>query len=104
MDKCQYCQGYHAEHFICDEYIEAVRTVDDYTKKLSTYVELISDDFQSTFSVVDENTLANMMGFEHDFESLIKIIHKYIPDCEVKFTKTNQFDDKYDIYLVTAVC
>lgn len=81
----------------------AVRTVDDYTKNLSTYVEVISDDFQSTFSVVDENTLANMMGFDGDFKKLTKIIHNYIPDARVEFKKTNQMASTYDIYLVTAI-
>lgn len=69
---------------------------------LATYVEVISDDFQSTFTVVDDNTLANMMGFKGDFENLTKIIQNYLPDAEVSFTKTNQFPDDYDIYLVRA--
>lgn len=67
---------------------------------LSKFVEQISDDFQSTFTVVDENTLANMMGWPGDFQNLQNIIHKYLPNADIHFTKTNQFDDAYDIYLV----
>lgn len=69
---------------------------------LASFVENISDDFQSTFTVVNENTLANMMGFPDDFKNLTVIIQNYLPGAEVKFEKTNQFDDVYDIYLVTA--
>lgn len=67
---------------------------------LSDYVEQISDDFQSTFTVVNQNTLANMLGFPGDFENLQTIVKKYIPNSELEFTKTNQFDDVYDIYLI----
>lgn len=71
-----------------------------YRCKLSTYVNKISDDFQSTFTVVDDRTLANMLGLTNDFKLLTKIIKKYIPDAELDFIKTNQFDDVYDIYLI----
>jgi len=33
-------------------------------------VRRLSDDFQSTFTVVDENTLVNLLGFDGDFEKL----------------------------------
>lgn len=68
--------------------------------KLSTYVEVISDDFESTFSVVDNDTLANMLGFPGDFEKLTKIIQNYIPNAKVNFHKTEQFKGEYDVYLV----
>ncbi len=75
----------------------------DYMKYLSTYVELISDDFQSTFTVVADNLLTNMMGFPGDFENLTNIIQNYIPGAELKFKKTGQFDDEYDIYMIALV-
>ncbi len=68
--------------------------------KLATYVEQISDDFQSTFTVVSENVLSNMLGFPGDLENLIKVIRKYIPDAELEFIKTNNFPEDYDIYLI----
>lgn len=73
--------------------------------RLSEYVEQISDDFQSTFTVVDENTLGNMLGFPTDFARLTKIIHKYIPNAELEFIKTNRLGaaEIYDIYLVRDV-
>jgi hypothetical protein len=69
--------------------------------KLSTYIEQISDEFQSTFTRVDDNTLSNMLGFPSDYCSLIDIIRKYIPDAKVEFIKTGEFEnDQYDIYFV----
>lgn len=67
---------------------------------LSTYVEVISDDFQSTFTVINDNTLANMMGMPGDFETLTNIIVKYVPDAKLKFVKTGAFKSDYDIYYV----
>lgn len=69
---------------------------------LSTYVELISDDFQSTFTVVDENTLVNMMGFPEDFMKLTKIIQNYMGPVEVWFMKSGKFNEPYDMYCVRA--
>ncbi len=70
--------------------------------RVKDYVEQISDDFQSTFTVIDDNTLANMMGFASDFINVTNIIQKYIPDAKVEFTKTNELgkDKAYDIYIV----
>lgn len=68
---------------------------------LSTYVEQISDDFQSTFTVVSPNVLANMMGFKNDFDKLTQIVRDYIPNAELEFNKTNLLDDVYDMYLVS---
>jgi hypothetical protein len=72
-------------------------------ENLATYVEQISDDFQSTFQVVNANTLANMMGFPDDFNQVTKIIQNYIPGAVVTFEKTNQLNDTYDIYLVRLI-
>lgn len=69
-------------------------------EKLEAYVEQISDDFQSTFTVVGENTLANMLGFPGDFEALTKIVRNYIPEANLEFTKTNTFPNSYDVYLI----
>ncbi len=67
---------------------------------LSDYVEQISDDFQSTFTVKDPDTLMNMMGLPDDFKRVTEIIHKYLPNAKLEFVKTNQLEDDYDIYLV----
>jgi hypothetical protein len=70
---------------------------------IANFVEQISDDFQSTFTVVGPNKLANMLGMPGDFEALTLIIQKYIPDANVKFTKSNQMPGEYDIYIVEVV-
>ena len=69
--------------------------------KLATYVEDISDDFHSTFCVVNDNTLSNLLS-KDDFENLTKIIKNYIPNVKVKYTKTNQLNNDYDIYIIEA--
>ena len=60
---------------------------------------MISDDFQSTFSVIRSNTLSNMMSSK-DFEEVESIIMNYMPDVLVTFTKSNAFASDYDIYFV----
>lgn len=71
---------------------------------LAYYVEDISDDFQSTFSVVNDTTLANMLGSSpNDFEVLGKIISKYIPNAVITYVKTGEYPGKYDLYLISAV-
>lgn len=67
---------------------------------LADFVEEISDDFQSTFTVVNKTTLANMLGAPGDFIQLTKIIRKYIPNASLEFEKTNQMQDEYDIYII----
>lgn len=62
--------------------------------------EDISDQFQSTFSVVSENTLSNMMGFPGDFEHLTGIVRRYIPGAELEFIKSNIFKGDYDMYFI----
>lgn len=73
--------------------------------KLADFVEQISDDFHSTFTVVQDDTLMNMMGLPGDFESIEKIIKRYLPNARVMFQKTNELGthEPYDIYLVRAV-
>lgn len=70
---------------------------------LAKYVEQISDEFQSTFTVIDDNTLSNCLGmFKNDFDEVKRIIRKYIPKAKVTFIRQNQFPDEevYDVYLV----
>jgi hypothetical protein len=72
-----------------------------YESKLCTYIEQISDEFHSTFSIHDDNTLKNMMGFDGDFENLTNIIRKYIPYAELEFTKSGMMGkEPYDLYFI----
>ena len=74
------------------------------SNKLATYVEIISDEFKSTFTVVNDHTLMNMLGLKDDFHTVTKIIQKYLPNHTVWFSKTGDLgDDPYDIYLIKAV-
>lgn len=74
-------------------------------KTLSEFKEQISDDFQSTFTVINDYMLANMMGFPNDFKQVEQIIKKYIPEAIVSFKKTNELgkDSVYDIYLISII-
>lgn len=65
---------------------------------LKDYVEKISDDFSSTFTVIDENCLGNMLQGPQEFEEVARIIRKYLGDVQVKFTKSGMMDDEYDFY------
>lgn len=69
-------------------------------KTLADFKEEISDDFQSTFTIINSNKLANMLGMPGDFENLTNIIKKYIPDANLEFTKTDQLRSSYDIYTI----
>lgn len=73
-------------------------------KKLADFVDEISDDFMSTFTVVEDNKLYNMLGMPGDFDNLRGIIRKYLPKHEVTFTKTDRLgnDEEYDIYVIQA--
>ncbi len=74
--------------------------MNQYKSQLATYIEQISDDFQSTFTRMGPNVLSNMLGMKGDFENLTRIVQNYIPDAKLKFTKTNNFEAEYDIYLI----
>lgn len=64
-------------------------------------VELISDDFQSTFTLVKTNTLANMLQGKHEFDEVTSIIQKHCGPVKVNFTKTNDLGPgEYDIYIM----
>lgn len=69
---------------------------------LQDHIEKISDDFQSTFTLINENAMANLMGRPGDLEQVTEIIHRYLPQVEVKFHKTGQIPGDYDIYVVSV--
>lgn len=75
-----------------------------YETELSTYVELISDDFGSTFSVLGPNRLQNMLGMlTNDFTELERIVGKYIPEAKLKYIRLNWFPESegpYDAYVI----
>lgn len=72
----------------------------DFLDKDREKVELISDDFQSIFSVAAINILVNMMG-SSDKENLTNIIKKHLGNVSVQFHKTGQLGEKdYDIYAI----
>lgn len=65
---------------------------------LSDFAENISDDFGSTFAIIDENTLANALHIRNDLEIVSGIIRKYIPDAIVSFRNTGS-----NIYLIKLI-
>lgn len=67
-------------------------------KKLSTFVNLISDDFQSTFTFVNENQLVNMLRGEHEFDEVSFIIKKHLGNVDVSFKKLNRLQGAHDVY------
>lgn len=75
----------------------------EYHHQLATYVEDISDDFDSTFTVVDNNSLINMLGWPGDFERLTSIIKNYIPDADIEYVKTNTLEGDYDVYQIINI-
>lgn len=71
----------------------------DYKDELATYVELISDDFMSTFTVIDNNTLQNMIG-DNEFDELRGVIKNYITK-EVYFHKVLDMPPR-SMYIITT--
>jgi hypothetical protein len=71
--------------------------------ELAHFVEQISDDFQSTFTVVDSHTLSNMLFGPNDFEPLTTIIKKYVPNATLTFYKMGLMDGPYDLYLIKDI-
>lgn len=78
-------------------------------KTLADYVEQISDDFRSTFSIQNDNCLVNMLHGETDFPEVTTIIKNYLgEDTMVDFIRTynyydEDFDNGYDMYLIKVV-
>lgn len=70
-------------------------------KNLSSFKEQISDDFKSTFTVVDENTLKNM-AFEKEVPEIIAIINKYLPGKMVQVTEIEPVGPK-NVYIFEIV-
>jgi hypothetical protein len=60
---------------------------------LKDFVEQISDDFQSTFKVVSDNVLMNLM-LDTDIMEVTEIINKYIPDSDLRFTRLGEIGGK----------
>lgn len=71
--------------------------------RLSHFVEIISDEFESTFTVVDEDTLVNMLGFPDDFRKLTKIIQNYLPGVQVWFARGQDTEENYCVHFIKAV-
>lgn len=74
---------------------------------IAQFVEQISDDFQSTFTVTDANTLVNCLGFKDDFERVEAIIKKYVPNAKVTFEMIQPLKDLddgqvYGLYAITV--
>lgn len=68
---------------------------------LKDNLDNISDDFQSTFKLVSENQLINMLHGEADFLEVSSIIKRYLGNVDVEFKKLNTMPDDYDAYLIT---
>lgn len=69
---------------------------------LKDNLDNICDDFQSTFTLVSENQLINMLHGESDFPEVSSIIKKYLGNIEVEFKKLNKMPGEYDVYLITV--
>lgn len=67
-------------------------------KKLSDCVNMISDEFQSTFTFVNENQLVNMLRGEHEFDEVSSIIKKHLGNVHVSFKKLNKLSGNHDVY------
>ena len=69
---------------------------------LKDNLDNISDDFQSTFKLVSENQLINMLHGEADFLEVSSIIKRYLGNVDVEFKKLNKMPGDYDAYLITV--
>jgi hypothetical protein len=68
-----------------------------------TLVELISDDFGSTFSLVNENTLANLLS-PYDFEDVKRAIDNQIDgNLTIQFTLQEKVGEDMGIYLIRII-
>ena len=66
------------------------------------FVEEISDDFQSTFTVVSDNVLQNLLKGPDEFDELIGVIRKYIPNARVSFRFIGDYGFK-QMYLIELI-
>lgn len=69
---------------------------------LKDNLDRISDDFQSTFKLVSENQLINMLHGEANFLEVSSIIKRYLGNVDVEFKKLNKMPGDYDAYLITV--
>ena len=66
------------------------------------YLEAISNDFQSTFTLVDQNTMTNLL-FENEQEDVKNIIKKHIVNSQVVFERTFQLSknpNEKDVWII----
>lgn len=70
---------------------------------LKDNLDNISDDFQSTFKLVSENQLINMLHGEADFLEVSSIIKRYLGNVDVEFKKLNKMPGDYDAYLISIL-
>lgn len=70
---------------------------------LKDNLDNISNDFQSTFTLVSENQLVNMLHGETDFPEVSSIIKKYLGKVDVEFKKLNKMPGDYDVYLISIL-
>lgn len=71
--------------------------------ELSKHLDEISKEFGSQFTLIQENVLANNIGFRGDLEKLTTIIQKIYPNSRIEFNKTNQHDGPLDYYIITIL-
>lgn len=67
-------------------------------KKLSENLDKISDDFQSTFTFINENQLVNFLRGEHEYDEVSSIIKKHLGNVQVNFKKLNRMPGPFDVY------
>ena len=78
-------------------------------RQVETYIEEISDDFESTFTTLGNDVFQNLLGnvnfggLESDKALLLKIVNKYIPDSELEYTKLGWLLGEYDCYIIKRV-
>ena len=69
---------------------------------LKEHIDAISDEFQSTFSLINDSTLANLL-YEKELGTVEELIKKHIGDSKISFHRTfqlSQEEDGYDIWLI----
>lgn len=72
-------------------------------RHLSELIEIISDEFGSTFTVVDKDSLSNCLGLRDDFQSVLGIIKKHMPYAQICFHKASEdigAVEGYAVYII----
>lgn len=65
-------------------------------------LDKISDDFQSTFTFIDPQTIANIM-VNRDFDEVTRILKKYLGNVSVEFQRKDPLSkdpEKSDIWII----